>query len=724
MTGAAAALDGVRRDLIALGSRLDGLVEGPARALAHDSRQVLSGLVFRIAVIGQVKAGKSSFVNALVGRPGLLPSDVNPWTTAVTRVHFCDAAAPEGVAAAFRFFDRDEWSAIAEGRGRLRELTERLVPGFEAAALSEHLAAMKERAAKRLGPEFGRLLGTTHAFREIEDEVLERYVCAGSSRHLDSGQGRYSDITRTADLYFGSNEFGFPAVVIDTPGTNDPFLIRDEITRRTLDGADFHIAVLTAQQPLSTSDVALFRILRGLHKDRIAVFVNRVDQLTSLPGDAETIAGLVREGLAAEFPGIDVPIVVGSALWANVGLSAGRGDPYPLVTEAFRAWAHHVTGRDPGPRGSQTPVEVAEILMAASGIPRLRELLGEALLGSHASAEVAHVSATFCELARVGEMATEGEIAGVISGMAPNAQIAAWEARSLEENTGRVQELAAEFHAAIADIDRQSNLVVQRQCDALARKLDEEIAVFASEECRRLAQAASGDRPLSSWRVDAGGLRRRIETEYLTRFRETADLIAGPGHGILHRLQQSVADVLPDAFLGLELTLSRPPVMPPSLSILGRAVVFDLGQPWWLSWWKGRMSPEDHLRELGTLIRREFSPLAADLVTAARTRLMQQAAATVQNAKVISASVVNALHAQNERHAARVRELLAEERGGDRAGASAARRDELQALREGLRQWQALGAALRAVHDRCRRLVTASPQGGGRRMISAEGGSR
>src|SRR5260221_10593344 len=83
----------------------------------------------------------------------------------------------------------------------------------------------------------------------------------------DDGPGQYSDITKTAVLYFKSNEFGFPTILIDTPGTNDPFLVRDEITRRSLDGADFHIVVLTAQQPLSTADVTLFRMLCGLHKE-------------------------------------------------------------------------------------------------------------------------------------------------------------------------------------------------------------------------------------------------------------------------------------------------------------------------------------------------------------------------------------------------------------------------------------------------------------------------
>jgi signal recognition particle receptor subunit beta len=703
------ALNEIRTDLMTWGRQLHELVDGPAQILTQDGQRVLADLVCRIAVIGQVKAGKSSFVNALAGRPGLLPSDVNPWTTAVTRLHYNAANAPEGVAAAFQFFDRDEWKMIAEGGGRVRELTERLVPGFTPAALSRHLEAMKHRAAQRLGTEFGMLLGTTHTFSTLEDNVLERYVCAGSNRNLDSGQGRYSDITKTADLYFKSDEFGFPTVLIDTPGTNDPFLVRDEITRRNLDGADFHIAVLTAQQPLTTADVALFRILRGLHKERIVVFVNRIDQLSTLPDDAEMVAGRVRDGLREEFPDIEVPIVVGSALWANAALLSGKVDLSPILCPSFCAYARHVTGRDPGQTtggGEVPPAELADILMACSGIPQLREHLGEAILKGHASREIAQISANFCELARVGEMATQGELAhfefiGMAAG-SPETRVG--EAGKLQESVGRVRQLSGELERTIIDLDRQSNSLVQTECDALSATLQEAIEAFSRQECFRLEEAMSQNKPLYSWRCDAAALRRRIEAEYLTRFRQTGNRIADPEYNIFQRLRQSVADVLPDAFQGLELTLQPPPIMPPSLSILGKAVVFDLGHPWWMAWWKGRLSRADRLQELGRMIRQEFSPVVADLVNAARTRLMQQVAATLQNARVICTSVVEALRVQNEWNAARVQELLLNNPGSSDDAAEERRRN-LGELREWHQKWQAVGAGLGEVHERCRRLL-------------------
>jgi signal recognition particle receptor subunit beta len=712
MKPCAADLDKIRTDLIVWGRQLNQLVDGPAQMLIQDGQQVLADLVCRIAVIGQVKAGKSSFVNALVGRPGLLPTNVNPWTTVVTRLHFNCASAPEGVAGAFKFFDRDEWKMIAEGGGRIRELTERLVPGFTSDALSRYLDAMRKRAEQRLGKEFGKLLGATHTFPTLDRNILERYVCAGSSGSPDDGLGKYADITKTADLYFRSNEFGFPTVLIDTPGTNDPFLVRDEITRRSLDGADFHIVVLTARQPLSTADVALFRILRGLHKDRIVVFVNRIDELATLPADAQTVAELVHDGLRAEFPDIDIPIVIGSALWANASLSIDNADQSSILSPAFLGYARHVTRRELGAATLIPPNELADVLMACSGIPELHDRLNQAILNGHASRTIAHTAANFCEFAHVGEISTQGEIVRLHQLMqmtAKSPETNAHEARKLTENANRVRQLSADLEQTILGLDRQLNTLVQTECEALSATLHEQITTFSEQERLRLDGVISQNRSVRSWRCDTAMLRRLIETEYLKRLQETENRIVGPEYNIFQRLQQSVAHVLPDALQGLELTLLPPPITPLSLTALGKAVVFDLDHPWWMAWWKGRLSREDRLKELDRMISDEFSSVVDNLVSAAHTRLAQQVAATLQSARVICSGVVDALRTQSEWHAAKVQELLLIHPDKSDDLMSEHRRN-LAELQEWHRKWQSVGQKLGEVRDRCQRLLSGDPQ--------------
>jgi hypothetical protein len=123
--------------------RLSGVLGEHAAPLLEAAANQLEQRSCRIAVVGQIKAGKSTFINALVGRPGFLPADINPWTVVVTALHFRSSPTPPAHAAVFQLFSPDEWRELAEGRGRLRELTERLVPGFQPELLRAQLEVLR-----------------------------------------------------------------------------------------------------------------------------------------------------------------------------------------------------------------------------------------------------------------------------------------------------------------------------------------------------------------------------------------------------------------------------------------------------------------------------------------------------------------------------------------------------------------------------------------------------
>ena len=234
----------------------------------------------------------------------------------VSALHFGTGRTPPEHAAVFQLFSVDEWKQIAKGGGRLRELTERLVPGFQPDLLRAQLEVMRGRSERRLGAKFEKLLGQSHRFKEITPELLADYISAGDPNLEGGAEGErrnYSDITRSADLYFDDSPFAFPITLIDTPGTNDPFLVRDEITRRSLENPDIYVFVLSALQPLSAADIAMMRLLNGLHKDRIIVFINRVDQLANPAVDATIVRRSVKKRLRLEFPNLHIPVIIGSA---------------------------------------------------------------------------------------------------------------------------------------------------------------------------------------------------------------------------------------------------------------------------------------------------------------------------------------------------------------------------------------------------------------------------
>src|SRR5690606_14481018 len=83
-----APLEAVRVRLLDMVGRLGGLLGEYAAPLLDAAKGQLEERTCRIAVIGQIKAGKSTFINALARRPGLLPTDINPWTVVVTALHF------------------------------------------------------------------------------------------------------------------------------------------------------------------------------------------------------------------------------------------------------------------------------------------------------------------------------------------------------------------------------------------------------------------------------------------------------------------------------------------------------------------------------------------------------------------------------------------------------------------------------------------------------------
>src|SRR5258705_6795247 len=124
--------------------------EGGA-AFVRDALRVLEHQVCTMAVIGHVRSGKSSFINALAQQPELLPTDVGPWTSAVTRLHFGVAQAPDGIAAEFQLYETDEWERLASRDDRVRDLTHQLVPGLEPTPLRGQIEAMQHRAGQRPG---------------------------------------------------------------------------------------------------------------------------------------------------------------------------------------------------------------------------------------------------------------------------------------------------------------------------------------------------------------------------------------------------------------------------------------------------------------------------------------------------------------------------------------------------------------------------------------------
>jgi len=344
-----------------------------------DALQVrLDGWAAKVAVIGQVKAGKSTFLNAFLGQHDFLPSDINPWTSVVTNIRINIPGDPE-TGAEFNFFHEDDWQEMMNGTHHVREMAEELLPGFDTELLKKQSLELKERAQRRLGAHYHTLLGSKHTYEFVTSDLMRRYVCAGPGS--DDGLtreslGRYAALTRDAEIYMQIPHFEVPTVVTDTPGVNDPFLVRDEVTCRSLDKSDVFIMVLSAHQALTDVDIGLIRILAQQDGKDVIIFINRMDELEGYDTRYERLIADVSNRLESAIPGISFKILTGSGFMADAVLreddeaEALRDE---LDNETLAAYLENRYGTVPETR--------EERLLMASGIDEIRKTLSRVIDG-------------------------------------------------------------------------------------------------------------------------------------------------------------------------------------------------------------------------------------------------------------------------------------------------------------------------------------------------------
>lgn len=650
-----APLEEIRGRLIALAAYLEPHLDEHALPLLAEARKLLEQQSCRIAVIGQIKAGKSSFINAFTQRSDLLPTDVNPWTAVVTLLHFCHEAAPPEHAAVFHLFSPDEWQRLAQGGGLLRELTERLVPGFQPELLRAQLEGMRQRAERRLGPELPQLLGQTHCYEQITPELLDDYVSAGTYM-AGGGPGEqrrnYSDITRTAELFLTGGPFAYPVTLVDTPGTNDPFLVRDEITRRSLENSDIYIFVISALQPLSATDISLLRILNGLHKDRIVVFINRVDQLKNPRADGEAVKAAVKQRLAREFPALNVPVIAGSAWWGGLSLAAGQRDlsrvlPPGSVTCLREFGLPNAVQIAPGHSPPAADAErIGKALHAASGLPAVASAVTEMLAGGNSAVLLRQLAACFLELARASEISAKMELQSVLGLLeSRRAETRAVSDRISQErrSLAALDEPIRQIQQSFAVIEQQLNEIVRTEMGNLRTDLRSIIETFALDECRAMVSSMHHREHDGTWRCDLAPLREQLELRYVEVYRATEDRIIQIERVLYPQLKTIIDAILPGC--GVEVNEDYPvhPNPHPSVAPLSETVVLDLDMPWWKLWSAARPDPQERANDLARLIHADFVPLAEEMMREAEAQFAQRIARTLQQAHAVSTGMLTAM---------------------------------------------------------------------------------
>lgn len=572
--------------LLLLGAKLKQETDQEASELIAKALGALQSQRLSVSVVGQVNAGKTSLVNALAREPGLLPVAQQPWTAVVTRLHFGLHGFPKH-SSHFQFFDESEWQRLAEHGGRLRELAERFLPGFNSAQLQQQVEVMKHRAQTRLGSKFKKLLGTAHSFPTLSPEVVARYVSSSESVEPPASEARpnYADITRSADLFFELKPFGYPLTLIDTPGTNDPFLVREETTLRCIDASDACVVVLDATRGVTDSDLGLFRVLKGVNTQRLIMFVNKIDQLVGTPERVRAVTEEISASVSSELGSADIPVIFGCANRAV--------------------------------EGSDQDTAEGDI---ESGLDELEDALSDLVHHGNSAHYVHQAAATLTALADGVRSQAAVEISQL------NNEVE-FEKASFDSEVRRaramafLEDLSEQISRTTGDaIESLKHISVAYEKQAIDN-LQTLVKDFAATKKKEFLEKYPSKLPSRTIRFDTKELRRQLMATHTQDYRRVRRELTNSLRVVAARLMFLMNKVQSDARVNLDVEAVSQDFVYPSQAPLGEALAIDLDEPFWRRWWRRRVTPEEAAASLEALILQEFLPIVPELVRLGKREL-------------------------------------------------------------------------------------------------------
>ena len=184
-------------------------------------------------------------------------------------------------------------------------------------------------------------------------------------------QGRFADITKSADISMQMPGMPTRLCIRDTPGVNDTFMMREQITINAIRDSRLCVVVLSAHQALTSMDMALVRLIANVKSRDVLIFVNRIDELAHPATEVDEIRTRILETLAAHHGPANPQVIFGSALWANASLR-GKLDTLPKDSAAaLLDWAAVAA------RPTSATQSTAEIIWDLSGVPALYSAISD-----------------------------------------------------------------------------------------------------------------------------------------------------------------------------------------------------------------------------------------------------------------------------------------------------------------------------------------------------------
>lgn len=588
----AARLDGLK-------DRINPLIEGEDRSVSGEARRLgrkLEEFEPSAVIIGQVKAGKTTLVNALIGRSDLLPADVNPWTSVVTSLHLMSRPGQEK--ASFRFFDERAWDNLVQRGGRVGELASRAGASDELDKVRAQLETLRDKSRARLGRRFEMLLGQTHDYDDYDPALIERYVClgddfwddepssTGTAKDRAQDKGRFADITRSADLWINRAETPLSLCLRDTPGVNDTFMIREQITLSAIRGSRLCVVVLSASQALSTVDLALIRMISTLESRDVVIFVNRIDELEDPARDVPEIRASIEQTLARFEGPKAATILFGSGRWADHAL---RGDIKGLGQDSAAAllnYAQSLPGSD--------DEGAVELMWRLSGLEDLGAVMAGRISDGMGAQLQSQIETSLGNMSRAAELRAGANATGPDAPPPPPIPPRG----DLIRGFDRIEQ------AALGTLDQHLEAAAQNFESRAGRARGAFIGRATAALLDHLERYGENE----VWSYDPVGLRTLLRSACKVHARD----VERAAQAVLTSAARDMGRLYlgDDASAAADRLFVPPPIPEPPAPVgLGQTIALDMRGSWWNRFWRRTRGYAAFADTFASLIEQETSPI-------------------------------------------------------------------------------------------------------------------
>lgn len=230
---------------------------------------------FHIAFVGTIKAGKSTLINALLGR-NLASTSVTPETAVLTKFRYSEKSYIK-----IKFYNSEQWDAL-----------------WDSVIKSNSDLFMKEYNSLNGEKEKDKWIGHADITETVPDDNLEAEIEKWtSSKHVEHYFVREVEIGLPSFPYGKSN-----VVFVDTPGLNDAVAYRSNVTREYINRANAVFTCVKSDALTGPELDTLYRVFANTsyNTDKVYVIGTQWDSLNTPQKDwemqkAEWIKYLTRE---------------------------------------------------------------------------------------------------------------------------------------------------------------------------------------------------------------------------------------------------------------------------------------------------------------------------------------------------------------------------------------------------------------------------------------------